>query len=723
MPTCVITRSLLCLLTCQVSLLQGQALVSPSIPSAFHRLQDSLATIADTGQLRTWMRQNRNDPVRAGFFALRLGELGADSDYSDALTRFQRASRKNGRLAEAWYGLGNTYVRRSEREMQDRRRLGSRVGLGTLERAADHFAHALRTDARYVPAALALARVELSLLDTARLRRAGNILDRAVGAVADPPPELLCAWGQVARAGGRLSIAASAFERYLATSHNRAFGLLELARTRLALGRLDGEAAYYEGAAQDDPVAVAGYRADFQLIAADSSIREFDRLNGGRRAAFLHRFWTDRDHLELRREGERLREHYRRLLYARRHFPLTVSRRYYGSYDAFRSGNTELDDRGIIYVRQGEPSNRLRPFIFGAMPNESWRYARADGDLLLHFSGGYDDNGGGDLYDYRLVESVLDLRGAADAPRDQLILSRQSLSPVYSRMLNWGAYGAANEQARERNIGMTSIAVSTTTDSHELRFRQRLQVFADLIAVGQRGHGGLAHFVFGLSSRDATWRRSGAFVEYPVRVRLVALDRHDRAVATLDTVFSVRLNKPLGDREHVVGRVEFQLPPGRWSYRAALQQGDTAGVVLPRNSVLVAHDGAHALSLSDIALGSPGRAVAWINELGDTVLLAPSSIFRERAEVQVYYEVRGAMADQNYRHEITIFRDAGDEVPRSRPLVAVSFTEAAAGSVVRSRRTVQLEGLKKGSYVVEVKITGPGGETQVRQRGLKLIGR
>jgi hypothetical protein len=55
--------------------------------------------------------------------------------------------------------------------------------------------------------------------------------------------------------------------------------------------------------------------------------------------------------------------------------------------------------------------------------------------------------------------------------------------------------------------------------------------------------------------------------------------------------------------------------------------------------------------------------------------------------------------------------------------VAVSFTEAAAGSVVRSRRTVQLEGLKKGSYVVEVKITGPGGETQVRQRGLKLIGR
>jgi GWxTD domain-containing protein len=459
------------------------------------------------------------------------------------------------------------------------------------------------------------------------------------------------------------------------------------------------------------------------LIAADSTLHQFDHLTGSRRAAFLHRFWTDRDHLELRREGERLREHYRRLLYARRHFPLTVSRRHYGWYDAYRSGNAELDDRGIIYIRQGEPSTRLRPFIFGAMPNESWRYVRAEGDLLLHFSAGYDDNGGGDLYDYRLVESVLDLRGAADAPRDQLILSRQSLSPVYSRMLNWGAYGAANERARERNIGVASIAVGTTTDSHELRFQRRLQVFADLIAVGQGDHGRLTHFVFGLTSRNAAWRKDGAMVDYPVRVRLVALDRHDRAVATLDTAFSVRRNRRLGEREHIVGRVEFQLPPGRWTYRAALQQGDSAGVVLPRNSVLVAHAGEHGLSLSDLALGSAGRAVPWINEVGDTIMLAPSSLFRERAEVQVYYEVSGAAADRNYRHEITIFREAGEQVEHGPPLVAVSFAEAAAGSTIRSRRTVQLEGLKKGNYVVEVKVTGPGGETQLRRRSLKLIGR
>jgi GWxTD domain-containing protein len=499
--------------------------------------------------------------------------------------------------------------------------------------------------------------------------------------------------------------------------------LLELARVRLALGQPQGEAAYYAGAALDERSAVSGYRADLQLIAADSVLQEFDRLTGSRRAAFLHRFWTDRDHLELRREGERLREHYRRLLYARRHFPLTVSRRHYGRHDAFRSGNIELDDRGIIYIRQGRPSERLRPFIYGAMPNESWRYARGDGDLLFHFSSGYDDNGGGDLYDYRLVESVLDLRGAADAPRDQLILSRQSLSPVYSRMLNWGIHGAANQQARERNIGAASIAVGTTTDSYELRFQTRLEVFADLIALGGRGPRRLAHFVFGLSARDAVTRKGEGYVEYPVRVRLVALDRHDRAVAKLDTALSLRFAKSLRDGEHLVGRVELPLPPGRWSYRAAVQQGDSAGVVLPRNSVLVAHDGAHALALSDIALGSPGRAVSWTNDAGDSVLLAPSSLFRERSEVQVYYEVGGATRDQRYQHEITIFRDTGRAGPSGRPLVAVAFEEVAADSVIRSRRTVQLDGLKKGNYLVQVKITGAHGETQLRRRALKLIRR
>jgi GWxTD domain-containing protein len=648
-----------------------------------------------------------------------LGELGADPDFSEALSDFGKSAQLQPDRPEAWYGLGLAEAGRSEWEMRDRLRLGSRVGLRALEHSASNNARALAADPRFLPAALALARIELTLLDTLRLKAARDIVRRSVAAMSPTPPDLLLAWGRLERAAGGLSSAQVAFERYLVGGGRRPLGLLELARTRLALGRPDGEPAYYEGAALDDPETTDGYRADLALIAPDSILREFDRLHGQSRAAFLHRFWTDRDHLELRREGERLREHYRRVLYARAHFPLTISRRFYGRFDAFHSGNTELDDRGVIYVRQGEPTRRIRPFIFGAMPNESWRYTRGDGDLLFHFSSGYDGYGGGDLYDYRLVESVLDLHGAADAPRDQLILSRQSLSPVYSRMLNWGPYGAANAEARERNIGATSIVVGTTTDSYELTFARRLSAVADLLAIGRAAGGTRGHLVFGIVAAGVVPRRGAGGIDYPVRVRVAALDRYDRAVATLDTVVTVSHTRPLKNDEYIVGRAELTLPPGRWTYRAALEAGDSAGVVLPRDSVRVGTTDPRFLSLSDIALGTPGRSVPWHTDQGDTVFIAPSSLFRRGLDVGLYYEVTGAVPGHEYRHTITVL--GAKDRAGSSPLVSLFFNEAAAGDVIRSRRLVRLKQLKSGSYVVEVTVTGADGSSQARRRAIRLV--
>lgn len=713
------TTAIAAVLICRGSLLIGQI---PAQQVGFERLRDSLATTSDTSALRALLRPlRRSDPLRAGLIGLRLGELQADPDFGEALSSFRRAAQGNPQRPEPWYGLGLAETGRSRWEMQDRLRLGSRVGLGALARSATSYARALDSDAGFVPAAVALAQVELSLMDTARLSAARDALRRAAGAVTPRSPDLMLALGRLERAAGSLDSAVFAFERYLLIGSHRALGLLELARTRLALGRADGEAAYYEGASLDDPEATAGYRADLQLVATDSVLSDFDRLRGQARAAYLHRFWTDRDHIELRPEGERLREHYRRVVFARLHFPLSISRRFYGRRDAYRSGNTEVDDRGVIYIRQGEPAERLRPFVFGAMPNESWRYVRADGDLLFHFSSGYDDNGGGDLYDYRLVQSVLDLHGAADAPADQLILSRQSLSPIYSRMLNWGRFGSANARSRERSIGATSIAVGTTTDSYELRFAHRLAAVADVVAVGRRAAGSLAHVVFGISAPGTSSRRVADGVEYPVQVRLVALDRQDRSVGILDTTLVIRHQRQLTRSEWLVGRAELILPPGRWGYRVALYQGDSAGVVLPRDSMLVGNTDGASLGLSDLALGSPGRAASWITEGADTVLLAPASLFRKGSEVELYYEARGASPGVTYRHEITVLRPRNRASDKRRPLVAVSFDEEAADAIIRSHRTMRLERLKEGSYLMEVKITAPDGSSRIRQRALRLI--
>ena len=692
-------------------------------------LVDTLVAVTDTVSLRRREaalapaardRDSALARVRLGLVRLRLAELGASTDAKAAVRVLRQATERQPRWPYGWYALGLAEAQRASWEQADRLALGSRVGVGNLERSAQRQRRALEADPTFVPAAVELAELTLGLHDTSLMRPAVTALRKA-GAVPNARPAVLLAAGRVERAAGHLDSANVAFERFLGTGGSRALGLLELARTRLAEGREDGQSAYYEGAALDDPAAVAGYRADLAMIAADFELARLDRAHGPTRAELLRRFWTDRDRLEMREPGERIREHYRRLLHARRNFALTVSRRFYGPADAYRGGGMEIDDRGVIYVRHGEPAERLRPFVYGLMPNESWRFTRAEGDLLLHFSAGYDSNGGGDLYDYRLVESVLDLHGAADASEDQLLLSREPLSGVYRRMLHWGPYGAARSRARERGIGRASIAVGTTTDSYELQFPSDLSGVVDMLALGGVGGRTLTHLVFAVAEPGTRPERDAGGVRYTVRLRAVASDAGGRPFASLDTTIVFRPSAPLGRAQYLIGRAELPLPSGLWTWRAALQVGDSVGIVLPRDTVRVDRS-AGRLSLSDLALGVRGASAVWEPVPGDTVLLTPFDLFREGGEVELYYEAGGATPGASYRHDIAVFRLRGEPaVVERRPVVTLGFDEPAPDTVLRAQRVLQLARLKPGRYVIEVKLGSPGGGTVARRREFIVV--
>lgn len=702
---------------------------NPAERSALDRFADSLAAVPtrDTFALRSTVRSldratsTSHDPLpalRAGLAATRLGELGAEPDFGGAVKRLRKAVALASTWPWAWHALGNAESHRARWEQSDRLALGGRVGVETFERAHDHYRRALLADPGFEPAALALSELTLSLNDTALYGGAVEALRRA--AAVERSPAVLTAWGRVERAAGQPDSALVAFEAALAAGDRRPMGLLEVGRTRLGMGHSGGEAPYYEGAAADDSAAVAGYRDDLVPIASDSDLAEFDAAQGAARADFLGRFWARRDREELRRDGERIHEHYRRLLYARRHFALTISRRFYGAFDAYRSGSEELDDRGVIYVRHGEPTDRLKPFVFGLMPSESWRYARADGDLLFHFSSGADENGGGDLYDYRLVESVLDLHGASDAPVDMLLLSRDALSPLYGRMLHWGPYGAARSRGTERRIGQASIAFGTSTDSYELQFAQPLRVAASLVAIGRGPSGPTTHFVFAVASPDGTPPlRPGEI--YDVRIRLAAFDGSGHGFASADTVVAIRAPRTLAPGQYLLGRAEMVLPPGRWGWRAAVQIGDEAGTVLPHDTVRVAaHD--DALALSDLAIGAAGASAVWKPAPRDTAFIAPFGVVPEGRDVELYYEASGVRAGAVYAHQIAVFRLKGTPaVAERRPVVRLGFDEATGDSLVRARRTLQLRRLKPGRYLLEVRITGRDGTSDLRRREFRVV--
>src|SRR5919107_5517807 len=90
-----------------------------AVRSDFEVLRDSLAISSDTALLRAKVKMIRGSAalpsqIRAGLLALRLGELRADPDFSDARSTFRRATRLHPERPEPWFGLALTEAARSQ---------------------------------------------------------------------------------------------------------------------------------------------------------------------------------------------------------------------------------------------------------------------------------------------------------------------------------------------------------------------------------------------------------------------------------------------------------------------------------------------------------------------------------------------------------------------------------------------------------------------------------
>ena len=711
--------------------------------AALERFRDSLSATADTNGLldlekriiasAKTERHNALHHVRLGFLSLRIGELGGQSHYDDAASEFQWAIDLQPSWPYAWYGMGLAEYGVGDSQISFVTGLKTMLGKDALTRSAVAFAKSAEVDPAFVRGLVDLANTALRQRVNIKLGVALEALRRAGATPARDDPEVMLARGRVEREVGDGDSALVAFRGYLEHGPNQGLGKLEVARTLFLLGRYDGMAPYFEGAEADDSVAVASYRADLATIASDSVLREFDQVRGARRTAYLGQFWGGRDRVELRPDGERLREHYRRMFYARRNFQLTALNRHYDIVERYRSGSRDFDDRGVIYIRHGEPTSRASYAAPNLEPNESWRYSRPDGDLIFHFVARED------VQDFKLVESLFDVlgfsnaialredRASANPMAEQLMLSREQLSPIYQRLQGAGNIGTGRYQTEERALGQASIALGTTTDSYELTFPSDLKVRSEVLAVGHDSAGSLvqvAYAIAGSSLEPVTVTRGYL---YSVRVRFVATDRAGKVVAALDTTRHFVAPAPVPDGEHLVGRATLNVPPGKYEYRLAIQQGEEAGVVLSRDTVRVGQPTAESLSLSDLVLGSHATNLFWRRTSVDTVTFNPLRTYKRGQDMDLYYEVEGLSAGTPYAVRIAVRKQGGGGglfkkiFGGGSAAISLKFEEQGAFPVGSSHRSLKLESLKPGNYVLEVVVDDGQGRTDRRSQAFQIV--
>ncbi|MBP6671309.1 MAG: hypothetical protein KA180_17775 [Gemmatimonadales bacterium] len=783
----------LCLSVCLATALPAQ---SPADRAALLAYADSLAAATTVEQVRALDATRAAGPIgliRSGLAALRRGELGQErGPYDQAIQLLERAIDGEGRWPHPWFALGVTQIACYRRAFVVKATNYSPAGASYREAALRSFARAIEKDSTFVPAADALAGITLSLGHRLLPRMLAEPL-RRVELVPGTAPQVNLAAAAVAFGNQEYERTLEILGDYVRRGGDRGVAGVEQARTLSALKRPDAAAAaYLAGLTGLTETGRLAYREDLGWVAGQDEIDVLDTLALAAVPAWVGQFWRERDALNLRAPNERLIEHLRRWVYAHENFlshrpdDVPANAEGFGPQDqsslfevgaiaevmtevaggipafrTYRRTQWELDDRGVMYLRHGEPTKRVSSVA--GPPNESWAYDLPEGRRVYHFLG---SRALGTQSATTLTASLpldadmldaradLDSRYALLADRIQRLEAQartnQSLNAAQAReagleaSLESGSGAALNAQSvtnaianqsmtrlgadvlwREAARNRGAIAAAVASDGFPQRYKTSLDAIVQVYGVGfGQGETSRILTVFAVPGARLVPRRrpdGGPGVLYPINFRVIALDRGTGVIRQMDTTRTFLAPDTLRGDQHLSGMLELAVPPGAYQVRALVSQpGLEAATGVGRDSVSIPAN-PRDMILSDLILGRPESGLAWMYA-GERVPLNPLNAVPRGAGVELFYEIGGLAPGQRYSVTSTV-RKAEDR-PTARPQLQVAFDFTATATYERVSRGLGLANLKPGAYVLVVAVEEAGNGRRVRrERALNVLPR
>jgi hypothetical protein len=767
--------------------------------TALDALRDSIADVTTPATLAAMEGGSARGTmklIRDGLLDLRRAELGTGrAGYDEAVQTFERAITADRDWPYPWYVLGLTQLTMYQHQFVAKATDYTASGSSYREAAMRSLSQAIAADSTFAPAADALAGIVTSLGHRLLPKALGDPIRRAQVA-GTGSAEVSLAAARIAFGDGRYEAALDALGDYVRRGGDPGMGHVEQARTLMALGRGDDAARTYLAGVTDlgEPGRLA-YREDLAWIASAGEIAAYDSLPAAALPDWVARFWRERDALNLRAPNERLKEHLRRWVYAHQNFLLhrpddvPANAEGFGPQDqselfevgaidevltevsagipafrAYRRTQWEVDDRGVLYMRHGEPTKKVSSVA--GPPNESWAYDLPEGRRIFHLLGSralgtqaattltaalpLDP----DMLDAR---ADLDSRYAALASRIQL-LRAQAASQARANDLAMraavpqgasAADAAANNpeggaaagalqnsimaqnsarfpaSALQREVlrNRSAIAAAVTTDGYPLHYKESLDAIVQVYGVGfGEGEHRRVLAVFAVPGRNLAPQArpdGGPGLLYPLNFRLIALDRATGTVRQVDTTRIFLARDTLRGDQHLTGLLELPVPAGSYQIRALITQpGVDAGTGVGRDSVEIPA-APRNLILSDLILGREESGLGW-NYGGARIPLNPLNAFPRGANAELFYEVGGLLSGHRYTVTMTV-RKASDK-PESKPSFQLAFDFTATAPYERVERGLGLGNLKPEAYLLQVLVREADSPQQVRrERALNIL--
>ncbi|HWA16863.1 MAG TPA: hypothetical protein VG817_10545, partial [Gemmatimonadales bacterium] len=570
---------------------------------------------------------------------------------------------------------------------------------------------------------------------------------------------------------------------YLRLGGDSGLGRLEQARALYALNRTEeGLKAYLEGAALGDSVGRAAYRNDLSFIAYEWEMNQFDSLPREKVGPWITAFFRDRDALALRGMNERLHEHLRRWTYVHQNYLIrrpddapihdegltdtdlaslfddqavddimTEISMGVPRFTQYVRTQWEIDDRGVIYLRHGEPAKRIAS-VAGPV-NETWAYYLPEGQRFFHFVGS------------RALGTTAATTLTAALPMDADVLdARSATSSEYAGLAatlrNYQAQAATirgrnNIMRRSAQSGATpddrtlqdmmvatdgggrlsaavlskevrknqkAIAAGVSTDGFPLVYKKSLESIVQVYGVGfGENEARRILAVFAVPGRMITPTArpdGGPGLLYPITIRLIAMDRERGIVRQLDTTRVFLTRDTLRGDQHLSGLLELPVPPGMYQVRALVTSpGLDAGASAGRDSISIPAS-PRDLAISDLILGREG-AITW-NYTGQKVGLNPLNAYPKGSNAELFYEAGGLKPGAKYEATIAVRRpqDKAD----AKPAVEVTTPIEARAEYQQVSQGIGLAQLKPGSYWLTVTLREKGTEKVTsRSQNLNIL--
>jgi hypothetical protein len=379
-----------------------------------------------------------------------------------------------------------------------------------------------------------------------------------------------------------------------------------------------------------------------KYILADEELAEYEKLTDwSAKRAFFNKVWLTRNPMPASDINYRIIEHIRRYILAERDYYYDDFRLPYNNPDRLHELvfprvfelNDKFNDKGLVYIRHGEPDDRAFDIQSDAPLNESWLYyarGQLQHRMIFHFIQGDTQTGN----NWRLSPSL----------PFPLLESRISWDPIYSRIINGTAIEAI---AYEREMVMNSrenVRVGLNTDQHSWSKSVRTIIFPFYLATFQGGPDlSRCELYYAVSDEDVMPPKGRPASSDSVIVNFAVYDADLKTVFTKDKKVSIQsIIKSTETLGYWPDQLSFTAPAGRYQIAIDVRTPQDEAIGGYKFKFNLSDYSGDAVQMSGVVLASSITPAAETDEFyknGLRVVPNPGKLFSRKQPMSIYFEL------------------------------------------------------------------------------------